>query len=277
MEYTEVNIKLKKHNPFADILVARLNEIGFESYAEYHNGIKAYIQTQFLNKTSVKEVVSDISVLTDLSCTIRKVKQENWNVKWESNFQPVHINKKCVIRAHFHKSFPDVEFEIIITPKMSFGTGHHETTALIMNEMFKLDFQGRSVLDIGSGTGILAILASKIGAVNLIGIDSDQWAFKNSLENSNLNNIKNIKFIHGDVDKIQNMTFDIILVNINRNVILKDIEKYVDAMDDAASILLSGFLSKDTPLILEKTEQLGLQLVVLKNNKKWQMLHLKKG
>ena len=277
MEYTEVDIKLNPVVPFADILVARLNEIEFESYNEDENGVKAYVQTHLLNETAVKEIISEVAELCELTFTINKVKQENWNKKWESNFEPVYINDRCVIRAHFHADFPDVEQEIIITPKMSFGTGHHETTSLVMNEMFGIDFKDKSVLDMGSGTGVLAILAAKLGANSLIGIDFDEWAFENAEENAQLNSVDNIDFIHGDAGAIGDKTFDIILANINRNIILQDIATYVGAMNEKSEILFSGFLKEDIPLILEKSEQLGLELVVLKHKKKWQMLHLKKA
>jgi ribosomal protein L11 methyltransferase len=277
MEYTEVDIKLNPVAPFADILVARLNEIEFESYTEDETGVKAYVQTHLLNENAVNEIITEMQQLTDLSFTILKVKQENWNKKWESNFQPVHINDKCVIRAHFHDAFPDVEQEIIITPKMSFGTGHHETTSLVMNEMFGIDFSTKSVLDIGSGTGILAILAAKLGASSLVGIDFDEWAYKNAVENAGLNSVSKIDFIHGDADAIGAAKFDIILANINRNIILQDIAVYVGAMNEQSQILFSGFLKEDIPLILEKSEQLGLELVVSKHKNKWQMLHLKRA
>ena len=140
MEYTEIDIRLNPVVPFADILVARLNEIEFESYSEDETGVKAYVQTHLLDEIAVKEIINEVAKLCELSFTITKVKQENWNKKWENNFEPVHINDKCVIRAHFHAAFPDIEQEIIITPKMSFGTGHHETTSLVMNEMFGIDF-----------------------------------------------------------------------------------------------------------------------------------------
>ena len=276
MEYTEVDIRLKSVNPFADIIVARLNEIDFESYAEDENGVKAYVQTLLLNENAVKEIISEVAELCELTFSISKVKQENWNKQWESNFEPVFINDKCVIRAHFHQPIPDVDFEIIITPKMSFGTGHHETTSLVMNEMFSLDFNNKSVLDMGCGTGVLAILASKLGANSLVGIDFDEWAVENAEENSVLNSIDNIDYIHGDADAIGDATFDIIVANINRNIILQDIEKYVGAMNEKSEIIFSGFLKEDIPLILEKSEQLGLDLVVSKNKNKWQMLHLKK-
>ena len=160
---------------------------------------------------------------------------------------------------------------------MSFGTGHHETTSLVMNEMFGIDFKNKSVLDMGSGTGVLAILASKLGASSLIGIDFDEWAFENAEENANLNIVDNIDFIHGDADAIGDAKFDIILANINRNIILQDIATYVGAMNTQSEILFSGFLKEDIPLILEKSEQLGLELVVSKHKNKWQMLHLKKA
>ena len=277
MEYTELDIRLKETYPYAEILVAQLNEIDFESYAENANGVKAYVQTHLLNKTAVHKIITEIKKRTELSFNISKVKEENWNKKWEMHFQPVHINERCVVRAHFHDVFPEKEYDIMITPKMSFGTGHHETTALVMNEMFEMDFNNKSVLDIGSGTGILAILASKFGARSVLAVDIHEWAYKNGIENALLNDISNIDFIHGKVDKIQGFNYDIVLANINRNLILQDIKHYVTALNDNNSeILLSGFLKKDIPLILDKSEQLGLQLVCSKNKNKWQMLHLKR-
>ena len=277
MEYTEFDIRLNELNPYADILVARLNEIEFESYSEVEGGIRAYVQTKLLDTDAAKEILSEISKLTKMSFTINKVEQKNWNAQWESNYSPVVINDSCVIRAHFHNNFPALKYEIIITPKMSFGTGHHQTTLLMVNEMFNLDLKEKFILDMGSGTGVLAILASKLGARHLIAIDSDEWSFKNAKENSQLNNISNINFIHGDINDIGDTKFDVVFANISRNVILNDIEIYVDQMKDDGQILLSGFLKEDIPLILEKTGQLGLELVVVKNKDKWQMLHLRRA
>ena len=275
MEYTEVDIRLDPVAPFADILVARLNEIDFESFAENKKGVKAYAQTHLMNEDAVKDIITEVAELCKLSYTIKEIKQENWNKQWEDNFKPVHINDQCVIRAHFHDGFSSKEYELIITPKMSFGTGHHETTSLVMNEMFGIDFKAKSVLDMGSGTGVLAILASKLGASSLIGIDFDEWAYENAKENAGLNSVSNIEFMHGNTDVIGDAKFDVILVNINRNIILQDIEAYVGAMNERSQILLSGFLKEDISLILEKSEQLGLELVVSKHKNKWQMLHLK--
>lgn len=277
MEYTEVDIRLKEVNPFADILVAKLNEVEFESYSEYEEGVKAYVKTTLFNENAVRDIIIEVAELTKLSYTISKIKHKNWNQKWESNFNPVHINHQCVIRAHFHESFPNKKYDLIITPKMSFGTGHHETTSLMMEKMFDIDFKNKSVLDIGTGTGVLAILASKLGANTLVGIDINQWSYDNAIENSKLNNILNIEFIQGTINKIQNRCFDIILVNINRNIILNNIESYVNSMKKNAELLLSGFLKADIPLILNKSEQLGLKLYCSKNKNKWQMLHLKRS
>ena len=277
MQYTEIDIRLKPVVPFADILVAKLNEIDFESYTEDKSGVKAYVQTHLLDENELKEIINEVAKLCEISYIVNKIKQENWNKNWESSFEPVRINDKCVIRAHFHTSFHDVEHEIIITPKMSFGTGHHETTSLVMNEMFGIDFTDKSVLDMGSGTGVLAILAAKLGATSLIGIDFDEWAYENAVENAEINAISTISFINGDANAIGDATFDIILANINRNIILQDIATYVKAMNVKSEIIFSGFLKKDIPLILEKSEQLGLELVVSKHKNKWQMLHLKKA
>lgn len=276
MEYTEVDIKLKEVDPFSEILVAMLDEIGFESYIEEESGIKAYVPNKQLDKVSLQQILSDISDLTDLSFSINVIKKKNWNAQWENNYKPVFINERCVIRTDFHEPINDVEYEIIINPKMSFGTGHHETTSLIMNEMFTLDFKNKSILDVGCGTGVLAILASKLGSTNVVGVDFDEWAFENAKENAELNNTFEVEFLHGEVSSIGEEKYDIILVNINRNVILNDMSFYINSMCDFAEIILSGFLEEDISLILNKSKEFGLDLVSLKNKNKWQMLHLKR-
>lgn len=276
MEYIELDIILHQCEKYVDILFAKLHDIQFESCSQDEHGIKAYIPAKLFDQEAVDNVLSEVLLLTNLTFTISRITQKNWNSEWEQNYSPVFINDRCVIRAHFHKSFDDMQYEIIITPKMSFGTGHHETTSLMINEMFQLEFQEKSVLDIGTGTGVLSILASKLGAKDLLGIDLDEWAFKNSLENAELNNVSNINFIHGDVSSIKRSEVDIILANINRNVILNDIKNYISIMRKNARILLSGFLHEDIPVVLEKTSKFGLELITQKNKNKWQMLHLKK-
>ena len=274
MEYIELDIKLYQSEKFADILFAQLHEIQFESCSHDKNGIKAYIPAKLFDSDAVEKVLSEFSSLTNLSFIINRIKQKNWNSEWEHSYSPVFINDRCVIRANFHDSFDNMQYEIVINPKMSFGTGHHETTSLMMNEMFKLEFQGKSVLDIGTGTGILAILASKLGAKDLVGVDIDEWAFKNAQENAVLNNISNIDFIYGDVGAFNNSGVDFVFANIHRNIILKDIKDYVSVMKKNARLLLSGLLEKDVSIVLEKASQFGLELITQKNKNKWQMLHL---
>ena len=184
MEYIEIDIRLKLVKPYAEIFIARLNEIKYESFSTDEDGLKAYIRSDLFNKEKLTEIVDDISSFTKIDLSINAIKKENWNSDWENNYSPVHINKDCVIRAHFHARFPNIEHEIIITPKMSFGTGHHETTFLVMNQIFELNLEGKHVLDIGSGTGVLSILASKLGAKKIVGIDIDKWAYENAIENA---------------------------------------------------------------------------------------------
>jgi len=277
MEYIEVDIRLKEVNTYSEILIARLNEIEFESFYEYDYGLKGYVQSQLLDKDKLKNILSEISEQTELSFTLHKLKQKNWNAHWETNYQPVFINENCVIRADFHNAISDVKYEIIITPKMSFGTGHHQTTSLVMNEMFDLEFKGKSVLDVGCGTGILSVLASKLGAIDVVGLDIDNWAFENAQENATLNNISDIHFVYGNISSVINRKYDIILANINRNTILNDLTFYSEAMYDYSDIILSGFLEKDVSVILKESAKFGLELVVSKNKEKWQMLHLRRS
>lgn len=276
MEYIEIDIRLKLVNPYAEIFIARLNEIKYESFSTDEVGLKAYIRSDLFNKKKLTEIVDEISSFTKIDLSINAIKKENWNADWENNYSPVHINKDCVIRAHFHDRFPNIEHEIIITPKMSFGTGHHETTFLVMNQIFELNLEGKQVLDIGSGTGVLSILASKLGAKKIVGIDIDKWAYENAIENSKLNNISNIQFIEGTAESIGKKMYDVVLANINRNIILADIQKYVKAMRAKSDIILSGFLKQDVKIILNKIKQLKFNLVASKNKNKWQMLHLRR-
>ena len=276
MEYIEIDIRLKLANPYAEIFIARLNEIKYESFSTDEVGLKAYIRSDLFNKKKLTEIVDEISSFTKIDLSINAIKKENWNADWENNYSPVHINKDCVIRAHFHDRFPNIEHEIIITPKMSFGTGHHETTFLVMNQIFELNLEGKQVLDIGSGTGVLSILASKLGAKKIVGIDIDKWAYENAIENSKLNNISNIQFIEGTAESIGKKMYDVVLANINRNIILADIQKYTRAMRPKSDMILSGFLKQDVKIILNKIKQLKFNLVASKNKNKWQMLHLRR-
>ena len=271
MKYIELSFSFSQNTDFADIVVVKLNEIEFESYVETQDGVDAYIQESLFNQEKLNEVIEDLQSLFQFEYTIKEIKQENWNQQWEENFNPVEINKDCFIRAHFHDKI-DCKYEIIITPKMSFGTGHHETTFLMMNEMFHIDFNNKKVLDMGCGTGILAILSKMLGSSITQAIDIDEWSYENSVKNATLNNTEDINFSLGDVTAIKG-AFDVVLANINRNIILEDISKYIDSLNENSDLLLSGFLSEDVIIIRDKVESLGLSFVSHKNKNKWNLLH----
>ena len=276
MEYTELNIRLKDIDPFSEIIIARLNEIDFETFEEDTNGVKCYIQSKLFNKNKIDSILAEILTQTSLQYSINKIPQKNWNLEWEKNFKPVRINSRCIIRADFHPPYSDIEDEIIITPKMSFGTGHHETTYLMINELYNIDLIDKRVLDIGCGTGVLSIISSKRGAEKIVAIDIDEWAYKNSIENSKLNNINNTKFILGDIDKLNGLTFNVILANINRNIILRDLHIYYRSLSLNGELFISGFLVDDINLILEVAKKLGFSLIKKKNKNQWYMLRLRK-
>ena len=213
---------------------------------------------------------------TKINYSFKDIEKKNWNANWEQSFSPVKINSHCIIRADFHKEDKNIKHEIIITPKMSFGTGHHETTFLMLNEIFNINVSKLNILDMGSGTGVLSILSSKLGAKTILAIDIDEWAYENSIENSLLNNTNNIKFLKGDISLIENKTFDCILANINRNIILRDLVKYYKLLINGGKLLISGFLVEDFDLVYKKINKIGFKLINKKNKNKWLMLHLEK-
>ena len=276
MEYIEVDIELEKSEVFSDIVVARLNEIEFETYLENNNGVKCYIQAKLFDKMKLDIELDKIKQFTKLNYNINHVAQKNWNEEWEKNFKPVQINSHCLIRSEFHNNSGNFKDEIIITPKMSFGTGHHETTFLMINELYNLDLNDKSILDMGSGTGVLSIVASKNGAKQVVGIDIDEWAFQNSIDNAKLNNTENISFLHGDIKLIENQDFDIILANINRNIIEKDIEGYYNLLSDKGDLLISGFLEEDVDFIINLSINNRFNVINKKNKGQWSMVHLRK-
>ena len=276
MEYIEVDIKIEKSEVFSDIVVARLNEIEFETFLENDNGVRCYIQATLFDKKKLDIELDKIKQYTKLNFNINHVAQKNWNEEWEKNFKPVQINSHCLIRSEFHNNSGNFKDEIIITPKMSFGTGHHETTFLMINELYNLDLNDKSILDMGSGTGILSIIASKNGARQVVGIDIDEWAFQNSIDNAKLNNTENISFLHGDINLIENQDFDIILANINRNIIEKDIEGYYNLLIDKGDLLISGFLEEDVDFIINLSINNRFNVINKKNKGQWSMVHLRK-
>ncbi len=258
MDYIELDCSIQPKNKGLDIVIAALGEIGFESFEETEQGVKAYIQVNSFSAEALeKNVYLKENDFFKVSFIKQLIKAQNWNEVWESNFEPVIISTVC-IRAPFHLPFKNIEYDIIIEPKMSFGTGHHETTSLMVEEMLSLDYVSKEVLDMGCGTGILAILATKKGAANVTAVDIDEWACANSKENIVRNNTSEIKVIHGDIESLGKQKFDVILANINRNILLKDLPQYYQLLSQKGILLMSGFLDVDSTIIKEASQKLGL-------------------
>lgn len=265
--YLEFDFSVSPREPFSDILIAELGELGFESFVENESGVMAYI----LEKDWKEDLLDDLFVLQNeevsIAWTQKNIPQQNWNAEWEKNFHPIDVDGVCTVRAPFHPR-EDVQYDIVIEPKMSFGTGHHETTYMMMKRMLNLDFHNKSVLDMGCGTGVLAILAKMRGAMHVDAIDIDEWCFINTQENIVRNNCKDIDAFQGDVGLLAGKKYDIILANINRNILLKDIPEYTKALNKKGILLLSGFYSEDLEGIKMACDSVKLNFIdnLEKNN-----------
>jgi ribosomal protein L11 methyltransferase len=278
MDYIEVDFKITPREPGADILCTVLCDIGFDSFVDTEEGLAAYVPSNDFSEDSLKHLLQDYEENFKVEYKIKEVPAQNWNSEWEKNFSPVEINEQCVIRAPFHEPFK-VKYEIIIEPKMSFGTGHHQTTALMANAMLEPGFKGivgKRVLDMGCGTGVLAILAAKIGAGEVMAIDNDEWAYSNTLENIGVNDENSIKVALGDAKLLEGREFDSILANINRNILLRDMPAYADALAEGGNLLMSGFFVTDIELLKEKAASLGLEPVDQNTRENWALLWVKK-
>lgn len=269
MNYIELHCRIFPVEPASDILTAQLAEIGFESFAESDTGLLAYIPSGSFDFEAVKQLPVVSQGLFDISFEYAEIEEENWNKLWESNYDPVLIDKLCYVRAPFHEPRNDVQHEIVVQPKMSFGTAHHETTELTIRLMFEVDFLGKEVLDMGTGTGILAILASKMGAESITAIDVDNWAYDNAPDNFRYNNVKNVDLIEGDASAIPDKLFDIVIANINRNVVLEDIPAYHKHLKSGGTLLLSGFYGHDVEKITEVAEKHDLHLQSSNQKNDW--------
>lgn len=235
----------------SEILIAELGQRGFESFVEREDGLLAYIGRNDWNENILEGIAILKNADFKINFTIREIERQNWNASWEQSFEPIQVGRRCMVRAPFHGN-QDVDYDIVIEPKMSFGTGHHETTQMMLQYILENDFREKVVLDMGSGTGVLAILAEMKGAATIDAIDIDPWCFLNAKENVERNGCLNIKVYEGDSTLLGNRKYDIILANINRNILLKDISVYSNCLNVGASLFLSGFYSKDIKMIRSK-------------------------
>lgn len=252
-----------------DLLINALGEIGFDTFEELDFGFKAYIPAGSFNKAELDELLAGYHDMFSFSYEMTLIPQKNWNEVWESNFEPITVGDKIFVRATFHQPMPEYPYEIVIDPKMAFGTGHHQTTAMMLEWMLETDFTGKNVLDMGCGTGILAIMAAKLGAADITAIDNDPVCFESTIENAQLNGNNNIRVICGSKEAIPNEKFDIILANINRNILLDQLERYSGALKTGGEIYLSGFFEKDLELITVECRKHDLKYKNFKKNKDW--------
>ncbi len=269
MNYIEVSFQINPLQPASEILIAELSMIGFESFVEEDDGLKAYIQVNDYEAKLMEELEILSNHEFEITFTVSEIEDQNWNAKWESEYEPVLIEDKCYIRAPFHKTIQNIDFEIIIEPQMSFGTAHHETTYQMIQLLLEKDVNDKVVLDMGSGTAVLAILASLKGAKRVDAIDIDEWAFNNAQDNVRKNNLNNVSVYRGGVELLQNQQYDLILANINKNILLQDMKHYAKVMAPHSKIIFSGFYDHDLDDIKNKAISLNLKYLRHIVRNKW--------
>ncbi|MBQ2046209.1 MAG: 50S ribosomal protein L11 methyltransferase [Muribaculaceae bacterium] len=278
-DYIEVRFELSPCDEIAtDVLAALLCEYDYESFVPDETGLTAYIKKELYKEEVLTQVVSDFPLENKIRYAHEIIEGQDWNSEWEKNyFKPIVVKDKCVIHSSFHKDIPQLQYDIVIDPKMAFGTGHHATTSLIIEQLLEMEMEGKSVIDMGTGTGILAILSHMRGAKNISAIEIDPVAHANAIENLKINGADIVNLILGDASSLSNLSsVDVFIANINRNIITQDIESYVCALNRGGIMLLSGFYEEDIPVIMKVAEPLGLKYVTHKVKDKWSCLKLSK-
>jgi ribosomal protein L11 methyltransferase len=265
--YIEYQFKINPKEPATEILIAELGNLNFESFVETEEGLTAYIQKEDWHTNLLDEVFILQSKEFNIVAEYSEMAQTNWNAEWEKNFNPIIVDDLVSIRAPFHNN-PNVKYDIVIEPKMSFGTGHHETTYMMVQHLLQLKLENKKVLDMGCGTGILAIFAEMKGAKPIDAIDIDNWCYLNSIENAERNNCNSISVYEGDASLLNNKNYDVIIANINRNILLNDIKIYANCLSSEGILLLSGFYKEDFTIINKEAENQKLKLdgELIKNN-----------
>jgi ribosomal protein L11 methyltransferase len=277
MNYFELHFSVLPCSETAcDVLSGLLADIGFETFVNIEDGLQAYISENLLNETEVKNLLKEFPVSgINISYTIKYIKCRDWNTEWEKNyFQPVVIGSQVVIHSSFHSDFPSLKYDIVIDPRMAFGTGNHATTSMMVSFMLESEIKGKTALDMGCGTAVLAILARKQGAARVVAVDNDRWAYENALENISLNATPDVEVLLGDSSVLGAEKFDFIFANINRNILLNDMPVYSRCLNAGGTLLISGFYRADVELLTKKVIESGLQPVAEKSDGEWVAIKL---
>jgi ribosomal protein L11 methyltransferase len=269
MNYIELTLEIDPE--FSEILIAELAEIDFESFVETDEGLNAYIEEPRFNEAALNEVIAKYASQTAIAFSVKTLEKENWNQTWESNYETIEVLDQIRVRASFHEPDPNFPYELQINPKMSFGTGHHETTWLVMSEQLRLPHNGADIMDVGSGTGILAILGKKLGASSVLAFDIEEWAVENAKENAMLNDVEEgFEVFQGTISGVpEGRLFDGVLANINRNILLEEMERYVAHLKKGGWLVISGFYEVDAAALTAWGEGLGLHMVRTNVRNEW--------
>lgn len=271
MQYNQVLFKCDPYSEtVTDILSAMLAEIGFESFVRGEDALEAYVPQPLFSRSELDQVLADLPLEVEISYTVQTMEDKNWNEEWEKNyFNPIVIGDECCIHSSFHQPEGRYHYPILIDPKMSFGTGHHQTTLLILKEILAMELSGKCVLDMGCGTGVLAILAAMKGAAPVTAIDIEEWAYNNAMENVVLNGMTSIRVLQGGAELLGEERYDVIFANINRNILLQDLPHYEAVLKQGGIIVMSGFYLDDLPAIRSRANELGLSFDHLKDMDRW--------
>ncbi len=263
-------LKVICNSEYTEILMAEVAEAGFDTFMETDDGFEAYVEMEKFDRSRVDEVKEKYEKDASLKFSQDRIEKQNWNEEWEKSYEPIFVDDKCVIRASFHKIEKKFPYEIIITPKMSFGTGHHQTTYLMVKNQMLFDHRGKRVMDAGCGTAILSIMAGKLGASEVSAFDIDEWSMLNGKENAEANGCTNISLQQGKIDEVKlDGSFDIILANINKNVLMEEIPKYRLYLSDRGKLLLSGFYTTDIEDLAEVCRKCGLHELSRDEKENW--------
>ncbi|MEO9868988.1 50S ribosomal protein L11 methyltransferase [Ekhidna sp.] len=266
-----ITIKVNCPVDLIDVLIAELFEVSFDSFQEFDDGFEGSCDKSEFSEKIVNEIFSNYS---NVSFAIKEQEKVNWNEEWEKNYDPIIVEDKCIVRASFHNPQPQFEYEIVVTPKMSFGTGHHATTYQALAYQMKLDHQDKKILDVGTGTGILAIMAKKRGASKIVVTDIDDWCIENSKENFALNNVNDVRLIQGQIEEVEELGFDIVIANINKNVLMDQINEYAMRLKTDGQLLLSGFYEEDVEDLVTEASKYQLKKIQTTSKDRWAMVAL---